>query len=125
MGEGEHTPHFQITLKTFVMKLNIQRLSELVTVYGVRLYEQSIHLGTAVDGEDGVVLVEKDGQFSLQVPTGNGEPMYVQFRRDATPTVGGTFEIHEYVAQRDAEFEYNGKTRTVKKGTIKPFATNA
>jgi len=103
------------------MKLDIQKLAGLVQTYGARLYEQGAHLGTVVDGVDGVAL---DGD-SLAIPNGAGGTMYIQLRRDSQPTAGGTFEIHEYVAQRDAEFEYNGETITVAKGKIKPFAINA
>ena len=103
------------------MKLDIQKLAGLVQTYGARLYEQGEHIGTVVDGKDGVVL---DGQ-ALAIPNGAGGTMYVQLRRDAIATDGGTFEIHEFVAQRDAEFEYNGKIHTVKAGDIKPFASNA
>ena len=96
------------------MKLDIQKLAGLVQTYGARLYEQGAHLGTVVDGVDGVTL---DGQ-SLAIPNGAGGTMYVQLRRDAEPIAGGTFEIHEFVAQRDAEFEFDGKITTVVKGKV-------
>jgi hypothetical protein len=103
------------------MKLNLELLQGIVTMYGAPLYsaEPTTKAGSVTAGEysiDGDVLV---------IPNDNGTVMYIPVRtarKEQGMDETQTFNIGIFTATRDASGEYNGKPWSVKAGDTKPFA---
>lgn len=102
------------------MKLNLELLKGIVTMYGTPLYSSTPETvaGTVVAGEYTIV----DNTLVIETEAGT---MYIPIRTsrvDAGIDETQSFTIGSFSALRDASGDYNGKAWSVKQGEAKAFA---
>ena len=92
-------------------------LQKLSTAYGTPLYNRT----QTIPQTEGFTIVSV-GENTLEILS-EGATYYVSIRKNSQhKTIEDTFELQEFIAERDATFNYNNVEYVVAQGTLKLFA---